>query len=136
MDEHNYDVSLRKNEDDAFQRNEKILQDNIDRERFYDIMEREYCFPFIDISKYIDGGVYADEDQHMFNIALRAIKHKYNIDIISMILFMEHDIQLPRILKFIDGETEWVLKVELSKRYNIPLTSNFFQDSILTILDK
>jgi hypothetical protein len=43
----------------------------------------------------------------------------YNIDIMDSILYLEDTITLSNILKFIDDETEWMLKEELSAKYCI-----------------
>jgi len=38
---------------------------------------------------------------------------------VESILFLEDTIMLGNILKFVDDETEWMLKEELSERYGI-----------------
>ena len=45
----------------------------------------------------------------------------YNIDVSDSVLFLENTMTLGNILKFIDDETQWILKEELSFKYGIDI---------------
>lgn len=124
MDNFMIETELIKNDCRAFERNEDFLHLDIDSSNFYHILEHEYGYDYKTISRYIEGGVYSLNEQHEFNIVLRKMGRKHNISITECILFLEDSILLSNILKFIDDETEWVLKDELAKKYNINKKNN------------
>lgn len=113
------ETELIKNEYEEFKRTEENLHKELDSARFFNIMETEFGIDYKSISRFIQGCSYTINDQHNFNIALRQLKKNYNIDISDSILYMEDTITLNSILKFIDDETEWILKDELSKKSHI-----------------
>ena len=113
------ETELIKNEYEEFKRTEDTLHQELDSARFFDIMETDFGYDYKTISRFIQGCSYTINEQHNFNIALRQLKKNYNIDISDSILFMEDTISLSNILKFIDDETEWILKDEMAKKYQI-----------------
>lgn len=119
MDKNMVETELIKNEYNEFKRNEDTLHLELDSDRFFRILDEDYGYDYKTISRFIEGGVFSLNEQHEFNIVLRKLKRGRNIDITDSILFMEDSILLTHILKFIDDETEWMLRDELSKRYNI-----------------
>lgn len=123
------ETELIKNEYEEFKRTEDTLHYELDSGRFFNIMENVFGFDYKTISRFIQGSTYTINEQHTFNIALRQLKRKYNIDISDSILYMEDTISLSSILKFIDDETEWILKDELSKKSHIDNEElNFYLD--------
>ena len=130
MDNYMIENELIKHDCNEFKRNEDSLHLELDSNSFFKLLETEYGYDYKTISKFIEGGVYTINEQQEFNIILRKIKTDHNIDITESILFLEDTILMGPILKFIDDETEWLLKDELSKRYNIDKKNN----SIFNIL--
>jgi len=118
------ETELIKHDCEEFKKNEDNLHLDIDNHNFYRILEEEYGYNYKTISRYIEGGVFSLNEQHEFNIVLRKLKREHNIDITDSILFLEDTILMNYILKFIDDETEWVLKDELAKKYNIDKKNN------------
>ena len=117
---------LIKKEYDEFQKTEETWNNEIDSRAFFDILEKN-GFDYKRISRLIDGGVYTFAEQHEFNIVLRRIKRNSKIKLIDSVLFLEDTIALQKILRFIDGETEWDLRDELAEKYNISKNiSNIF----------
>lgn len=124
MSDYMIETELIKNEYDEFKRNEDSLHRELDSDRFYAILESNYGYDYKTVSRLIEGGNYAINEQHEFNITLRRMKREHDIDISDSILFLEETILMNHILKFIDEETEWVLKDELSSKYNIDVSPN------------
>ena len=118
------ETEIIKNDCNEFKKNEDSLHLDLDSDRFYLILERDYGYNYKTISRYIEGGVYSLNEQHEFNIVLRKLKREHNIDIKDSILYLEDSILMGHILKFIDDETEWALKDELAKMYNIDKNKN------------
>ena len=116
-----------KHDHELFKENENILSYDIDRRRFYNILDDVFGYTYQDISRMIDGGVYTPTERQQFNIAIRELKQYYNIDIKDTIIYIEDSIPMDHILKFIDDETEWSLKNEL-------ISSNYIKDNSTTIL--
>ena len=102
------------------------LVKELDSDRFFRLLKEEYGFDYKSISKFIEGGVYSFNEQHEFNIILRKMKRDKNISISESILFLEDGMLLNHILKFIDDETEWILKDELASRYGIEQNNKLF----------
>ena len=123
-DNHMIETELIKTDCKEFMKNESMLHSEIDSCSFYHILYTEYGYDYTTISKYIEGGIFSINEQHEFNIVLRKLKRDHNIDIVDSILFLENSILLSHILKFIDDETEWLLKDELSTKYNISKKNN------------
>jgi len=111
----------------TFEKNEDILHSEIDSDRFFQILKDDYGFEYEDISRFIEGGVYSFNEQHDFNIILRKLKRDNNISIRESILYLEDCMLLNHILKFIDDETEWILKDELSSKYGIKQNNKLFE---------
>ena len=124
MDNFMIETELIKNDCKEFKKNEDNLHLEIDSASFYQILEDDYGYDYKTISRYIEGGVYSLNEQHEFNIVLRKLKRDHNIEITDSILFLEDSILMNNILKFIDDETEWTLKDELAKKYNINKKNN------------
>lgn len=122
--EYMIETELIKNDCDEFKRNEEALHQELDSARFFSIIKNHYGYEYDTISKYIQGGNYSFNEQHDFNITLRKMKREHDIDISDSIVFLEETINMNYILKFIDDETEWVLKNELSTKYNINMKPN------------
>lgn len=120
------ETELIKNDYTTFKKNEENLHLSIDSNRFFEILENEFDISYSIISRYIDGGVFNFNEQHKFNIVLRRLKYEYNITILDSILYLEDCMDLQYILKFIDDETEWILRDELGKKYKIKIKSNIF----------
>ena len=130
MDNIVVEAELIKNEYNEFKKTEENLHNELDSLRFFDIMDTVYGYNYKIISRFIQGWVHSFNERHDFNIALRKIKRQYNIDIMDSILFMEETIMLNKIIKFIDDETEWVLKDELAEKYNLNKKINNIFDII------
>ena len=113
------ETELIKNEYAEFKRTEDNLHTELDSGRFFHIIEADFGFDYRTISRFIQGCSYTINERHNFNIALRQLKKNYNIDISDSILFMEETISLGNILKFIDDETDWILKDEMAKKHHI-----------------
>jgi len=124
MDNFMIETELIKNDCKEFEKNENDLHLEIDSSRFYEILKDDYGYEYKTISRFIEGAVFSLNEQHEFNIVLRRMKIEHKIDITDSILFLEDSILLTNILKFIDDETEWVLKDELAKKYNIDKKNN------------
>ena len=124
MDNNMIETELIKNDCNAFKRNEDTLHLELDSDMFFRILEEDYGYDYKTISRFIEGGVFSLNEQHEFNIVIRKLKRERNIDITDSILFLEDSILLNHILKFIDDETQWVLKDELAKKYNIDKKNN------------
>jgi len=118
------ETELIKTDCEEFKKNENLQHLEIDKCRFYHILYDSYGYDYNTISKYIEGGIFSINEQHEFNIVLRKLKRDHNIDVIDSILFLEDSILLNNILKFIDDETEWLLKDELAIKYNINKKNN------------
>lgn len=117
--DHSTDMSLIKNDFNEFRKIEDELFKTIDSSNFYDTMRSEFGYSYEDISRYIHAGIFTQYEQQKFNIALRTLKKLYGIYISDAIIYMEETMNLSNILKFMDDETVWVLKSELSKKFNI-----------------
>jgi hypothetical protein len=113
------ETEIIKNECREFQRTEEDLHLELDSSRFFFILEKDFNYSYKTISRLIQGSCYTPNEQHEFNITLRRLKMLYNIDIMDSILYLEDTIMLSNILKFIDDETEWMLKEELSAKFCI-----------------
>ena len=126
IDANTVETELIKNEYNSFKKNEENIHNELDSDRFFDILKNQYGFEYKDISRFIEGGVYTYNEQHDFNIVLRKLKKNNGIKIYESILFLEDCMLLPHILKFIDDETEWLLKLELAKQFKIETKNKIF----------
>ncbi len=124
MDSFMVETELIKNDCEEFKKNESKLHLDLDSDKFFQIMKRDYGYEYNTISRFLEGGKYTPNEQQEFNIILRRMKRDHKIDIADSIMFLEDSILLSHILKFIDGETEWVLKEELMSRCNIGKSTN------------
>ena len=120
------ETELIKNDYNSFKRNEELLHTELDSDNFFKILKDDHGFDYKSISRFIEGGVYSFNEQHDFNIVLRKLKRDNNIKITDSILFLEDCMLLTHILKFIDEETEWVLKNELSEQYKLDRNNKLF----------
>lgn len=109
---------LIKKEYENFKKTEEGWNREIDEHFFFDVLEKN-GYDYTRISRIIDGGVFTFAEQHEFNIILRHIKRHDGIKLMDSVLYLEDTITLPKILRFIDGETEWELKDELADKYGI-----------------
>lgn len=121
---HDIMVELEKNDIEKFRVNEELIHKQMDCSRFYELMDFQYGINFGTISRYIHGGQYSPLEQQNFNIALREMKYTFGFTVTDAILFLEERFPLNKIKKFIDSETEWVLKFELSEKYSIDMEDN------------
>jgi len=120
------ETEIIKHDYDTFKKNEDLLYSELDSNRFFEILENVYGYDYKTISKFIDGCSYNFNERHEFNIALRSLRKTYNISMVEAILYLEDSITMSNILKFIDDETEWVLKDELSNKYGIKENNKLF----------
>lgn len=124
MEDYMVENEIIKNECRAFEQIENDLHHELDSDRFFSILEKEYGYDFKTISRYIQGGVYSFNEQHEFNIVLRRMKREHGIKISESVLFLEETILMNQILRFIDDETEWILRDEMEENYNISKKKN------------
>jgi len=128
MDCNFIEFELNKKENEEFRKIEDNLHRELDSDKFFELMENKFGYDYKIITKYILGGSYTYNEQHEFNIALRKMKKLYNVDISDAILFLEETMALNSILRVIDGETEYLLKDEMSEKYYISSgTNNIFE---------
>jgi len=122
------DVILAK-EYDSFKKNEEIVAKSIDNSDFFGIME-EYGFPYSRISRIVDGGVYSFDEQQEFNLTLQSIHKDRGISIIDCIVFIEDSIVLTKIMRVLDGDTKYMLKIALGEKFNINVPKSNIYDII------
>ncbi len=111
-------AELIKNEHDEFERNENNLHDDLDKNRFYDIILEQYGFSYETISRCIQGAKFEISEQQKFNIALRALKRTYGINVSDSVMYLDSDMDMALIMKFIDGETRAEMKREMGPKRN------------------
>lgn len=124
MDDFMIENEIVKNECREFEKIEDNLHKELDSDRFFHLLEHEYGYDFKTISKYIEGGIYSFNEQHDFNIVLRKLKREHGISIAESIIFLEETIMMNQILRFIDDETEWILRDEMEENYSISKKKN------------
>jgi len=121
------EVELFKNDFNEFRKTEDSLYNQMDSDRFFALCTK-YGYTYNKISRLIDGRNFTIREQQEFNIVLRKLKRVYNIQISESIVFLEEQISLNNILKFIDDETNWVLKEELAEKYFLKDDKNIIFD--------
>ncbi|RKY69502.1 MAG: hypothetical protein DRQ24_10710 [Candidatus Latescibacterota bacterium] len=114
-----------KREYDDFKQIENEMAKKLDTNTFFDILSDVFGYDYEYISKLIQGGLHTFYEQQELNIIFRMLKSDYNIPIYETLLFLEEEnIMMSRLIKFIDDETEFELKQELSAKYNIDMGNN------------
>lgn len=103
----------------SFIKKQDEMYNNIDKKNFFKILENDFGYTVDMLIKIIDGGVYEVNEQQYLNIVFRSLNENYGIKMIDVILFLEDILLTNRIMKFIDEETEWILKKELNDKYKI-----------------
>jgi hypothetical protein len=118
------EIELNKKENEVFRKIEDDLHEEIDSAKFFYLMDEKFGYNYKLITKFILGGIYTYNEQHEFNIALRKMKKIYDVEIMDSVLYLEKTMAIKNILSVIDGETEYLLKEELSSKYFISSGSN------------
>lgn len=116
-------MDLVANEHVELYKNEKVLIDDIHRHQIHDLFEK-YGFNFKKIKVIFESEVYSTSTQNELNIIFRKLKKHHDINLFDIVMYFEEFAKIKKILYFFDAETKWLLKKELSKKYNIEIKGN------------
>jgi hypothetical protein len=101
--------------------NENEVISEILRKEFYDWMEIN-GYNLDKIKNLFDDTKISATEQSQFNILIRKAKQEINISLTEIIMFFEEQFtKFKKILSVFDGETNFELKKELSKKFHIKL---------------
>lgn len=104
-------------------KNEDMIVNNIEKGYFFKILNN-YGFLYDDLRVIFESEEYTNSTRETLNIILRTMKDSHSINLYSSVLFLEEFTTVKKILLFMDSESEWVIKTELSKKYNIEIETN------------
>jgi len=103
---------------------EKEIIDDIYRKEFFDWMAAN-GFDHNTLRRLFESKRISASEQIRFNNALRNVKEDIFVNIYESILYLDESfIKIKKILSFLDDDTKYVLKTELSKKYKIQLDKN------------
>jgi hypothetical protein len=103
---------------------ENEIIDEINRNEFFKLMS-EHGFDHNTLRRLFENKRISANEQINFNNALRMAKQKIFINIYESIIYLDECfIKIKKILSFLDGDTKYILKKELSDKYKIQLNKN------------
>ncbi len=104
-------------------KNEEAIIDDIEKNNFYKILNT-YRFPRKDLEVIFQSEIYTNNIQEELNIVLRKLKKEHGISITDSVLFLDEFTKVKKILIFLDGESKFILKNELSEKHGIEIETN------------
>lgn len=107
----------------SISKSEDSIINKIQKDIFFNILKR-YEFTYEKLQLIFQSEIYTNEIQDNLNMILRKMKKKHKILISESVLFLEEFTKIKKILYFLDGESKWIIKNELSEKYNIELETN------------
>lgn len=102
---------------------EDILIEKIQKEIFWDILET-HGFDYEKLKVIFESEIYTNETQNNLNLLLREMKTTDGILLSDSVIFLEEFTRIKKILVFLDGESKYMIKTELSDRHNIEIETN------------
>ena len=104
-------------------KSEETMINNIQKTKFFELLEK-YNFTYAKLQVIFESEIYTNETQNNLNIILRRIKKTHGINMSDAVVFLEEFTRIKKILYFLDGESKWIIKNELSEKYNIEIETN------------
>lgn len=104
-------------------KSEETIIDNIQRKKFFDVL-KECGYTYERLKVIFESEMYTNETQNDLNITLRKIKKSHGLHLSDSVVFLEEFTRIKKILYFLDGESKWIIKNELSDKYNIEFETN------------
>jgi len=102
----------------SIDKSEENIIDNIQKKNFFKIL-KECGYTYERLKVIFESEIYTNETQNDLNITLRKIKKSHGIHLSDSVVFLEDFTRIKKILYFLDGDSKYIIKTELSERYNI-----------------
>lgn len=116
-------MDLVSNESTELYKNENNIINDIQQHQICDLLEK-YKFTYDKIKSIFESEVYSTSLQNDLNIIFRKLKKHHNINLLDIVMYLEEFTKIKKVLYFFDADTKWLLKKELSKKYNIKIKGN------------
>jgi len=107
----------------SISKSEENIIDNIQKTKFFELLDK-YEFTYEKLQVIFESEMYTNDTQNNLNIILRKIKKLHGMNMSDSVIFLEDFTRIKKILYFLDGESKWIIKNELSEKYNIEIETN------------
>jgi len=107
-------------------KSEDAVINSIEKGDFFEILER-YDLKYDMLKDIFEGELYTTETQNSVNIILRRVKKLHGISLTDSVLFLEEFTRIKKILNFLDNDNKWIVKTELSEKYNIEIETTILE---------